>query len=134
MDSRLVALDSALKLNLMTRLCEAESSIPRNSVKPNLVSQRVMRSAAGENGFEGEERVDDLHPRVRLPRVWCFLISEAPLQRLFGRGGAGRGRCLSAPTEDPMWGHPMPVLGALSPFLEPFRGHLSPKADEIFQK
>ena len=37
-------------------------------------------------------------------------------------------------TEDPMWGHPMPVLGALSPFLEPFRGHLSPKVDEIFQK
>ena len=23
-----------------------------------------------------------------------------------------------------MWGHPMPVLGALSPFLEPFCWHL----------
>ena len=28
------------------------------------------------------------------------------------------------PTQTPMWGHPMPVLGALSPFLEPFRGRL----------
>ena len=28
----------------------------------------------------------------------------------------------------------MPVLGALSPFLEPFYGHLSPKVDETFQK
>ena len=30
-----------------------------------------------------------------------------------------------------MWGHPMPVLGALSPFLEPFLGHLSPKIDKV---
>ena len=95
MDSRLVALDSALKLNLMTRLCEAESSIPRNSVKPNLVSQRVMRSAAGENGFEGEERVDDLHPRVR---QWTFggldcrgtsLIRNSTLPGLYGRTAQG---------------------------------------------
>jgi len=35
------------------------------------------------------------------------------------------------PTEGPMWGHPMPVLGALSPFLEPFCGHLSPKLDKV---
>jgi len=34
-------------------------------------------------------------------------------------------------TEGPMWGHPMPVLGALSPFLEPFCGHLSPKLDNV---
>ena len=34
-------------------------------------------------------------------------------------------------TEGPMWGHPMPVLGALSPFLEPFCGHLSPKLDKV---
>jgi len=42
--------------------------------------------------------------------------------------------CQDDATEDPMWGHPRPVLGALSPFLEPFRGHLMPKVDEIFQK
>ena len=34
-------------------------------------------------------------------------------------------------TEGRMWGHPMPVLGALSPFLEPFCGHLSPKLDKV---
>jgi len=38
------------------------------------------------------------------------------------------------PTEGPSWGHPMPFLGAVWPFLEPFCGHLSPKVDEIFQK
>ena len=37
----------------------------------------------------------------------------------------------SVSTEGPMWGHPMPVLGALSPFLEPFCGHLSPKLDKV---
>ena len=36
--------------------------------------------------------------------------------------------------EGPMWGHPMPVLGALSPFLEPFCGHLSPKIDKVSEK
>jgi hypothetical protein len=34
-------------------------------------------------------------------------------------------------TEGPLWGHPMPVLGALSPLLEPFYGHLSPKIDKV---
>ena len=34
-------------------------------------------------------------------------------------------------TYGPMWGHPMPGLGALSPFLEPFLGHLSPKLDKV---
>ena len=38
---------------------------------------------------------------------------------------------LSYTTEGPMWGHPMPVLGALGPFLEPFCGHLSPKLDKV---
>ena len=28
----------------------------------------------------------------------------------------------------------MPVLGALSPFLEPFCGHLSPKLDKVSEK
>ena len=37
-------------------------------------------------------------------------------------------------TEGPMWGHPMPVLGALSSFLEPFGGHLSPKLDKVSWK
>ena len=42
-----------------------------------------------------------------------------------------RSREVIVTTEDPMWGHPMPVLGALSPFLEPFCGHLSPKLDKV---
>jgi serine/threonine protein kinase len=40
----------------------------------------------------------------------------------------------SRSTKGPSRGYPMPVLGALSPFLEPFCGHLSPKVDAIFQK
>ena len=34
----------------------------------------------------------------------------------------------------PMWGHPVPVLGAISPFLEPFRGRLSPNIDNFSEK
>jgi hypothetical protein len=30
-----------------------------------------------------------------------------------------------------MWGYPVFVLGAISSFLEPFRGHLSPKIDKV---
>ena len=37
-------------------------------------------------------------------------------------------------TEDPSWGYPSVVLGAIVSFLEPFRGHLSAKVDEIFQQ
>ena len=33
-----------------------------------------------------------------------------------------------------MWGHPMLVLGALCSFLEPFRGHLSPKIDKVSEE
>ena len=33
-----------------------------------------------------------------------------------------------------MWGHPVPVLGAISPFLEPFRGRLSPNIDNVSEK
>ena len=36
-----------------------------------------------------------------------------------------------ASTEDPMWGYPVFVLGAISSFLEPFCGHLSPKLDKL---
>ena len=55
---------------------------------------------------------------------------------LWGLGGGDEKRSglRRKTTKGPMWGHPMPVLGALSPFLEPFHGHLSPKVDEIFQK
>ena len=34
-------------------------------------------------------------------------------------------------TKGPMWGYPVPVLGAISPFLEPFRGRLSPNIDNV---
>ena len=37
-------------------------------------------------------------------------------------------------TEGPSWWYPVPGLGAVSPFLEPFCGHLSPKVDKIIQK
>jgi len=37
-------------------------------------------------------------------------------------------------TEDPMWGYPVFVLGAISSFLEPFYGHLSPKLDKLCSK
>ena len=38
------------------------------------------------------------------------------------------------PTKGPMWGYPVPVLGAISPFLEPFRGRLSPNIDNVSEK
>ena len=37
-------------------------------------------------------------------------------------------------TKGPMWGLPVPVLGAISPFLEPFRGRLSPNIDNFSEK
>jgi hypothetical protein len=33
-----------------------------------------------------------------------------------------------------MWGYPVPVLGAISPFLEPFRGRLSPNIDNVSEQ
>ena len=57
-------------------------------------------------------------PYSRVPLSRNF---HCPLLRLDG----------GSSTEGPMWGHPMPVLGALSPFLEPFCGHLSPKLDKV---
>jgi hypothetical protein len=37
-------------------------------------------------------------------------------------------------TKGPMWGYPRPVLGAVDPFLEPFRGRLSPNIDNVSEK
>ena len=37
-------------------------------------------------------------------------------------------------TKGPMWGYPRPVLGAVDPFLEPFRGRLSPNIDSVSEK
>ena len=47
-----------------------------------------------------------------------------------------RGRRLGGtlPTKGPMWGYPRPVLGAVDPFLEPFRGRLSPNIDNVSEK
>ena len=39
-----------------------------------------------------------------------------------------------ASTKGPMWGYPVFVLGAISSFLEPFRGHLSPKIDKVSEE
>jgi hypothetical protein len=36
-----------------------------------------------------------------------------------------------SPPKGPMWGHPVPVLGAISPFLEPFRGRVSSNIDNV---
>jgi hypothetical protein len=33
-----------------------------------------------------------------------------------------------------MWGYPVLVLGAISAFLEPFHGHLSPNIDNVSEK
>ena len=33
-----------------------------------------------------------------------------------------------------MWGYPRPVIGAVDPFLEPFRGRLSPNIDNVSEK
>ena len=33
-----------------------------------------------------------------------------------------------------MWGYPRPVLGAVDPLLEPFRGRLSPNIDNVSEK
>ena len=37
-------------------------------------------------------------------------------------------------TKDPVWGYPRPVLGAVDPFLEPFRGRLWPNIDNVSEK
>ena len=44
------------------------------------------------------------------------------------------GSPLCGATQTPMWGYPVPVLGAISPFLEPFRGRLSPNIDNVSEK
>ena len=41
---------------------------------------------------------------------------------------------VSVSTKDPMWGHPMLVLGALCSFLEPFCGHSSPKINKVSEE
>jgi len=33
-----------------------------------------------------------------------------------------------------MWGYPRPVLGAVDPFLKPFRGRFSPNIDNVSEK
>ena len=37
-------------------------------------------------------------------------------------------------TKGPMWGYPRPVIGAVGPLLEPFRGRLSPNIDNVSEK
>ena len=41
---------------------------------------------------------------------------------------------MDAATQSPMWGYPVLVLGAISSFLEPFRGRLSPNIDNVSEK
>ena len=59
------------------------------------------------------------------------LMSESPL---YLEGADDRHDAVAhfvKTTKGPMWGHPVPVLGAISPLLEPFCGHLSPKIDKV---
>ena len=99
----------------------------------------------------------NLHPALRtgVPRASETSPSQDPTAGLYlGSYGGPRGRAVSyerstpvrehrterqgkidaGTTEDPSWGYPRPVLGAIDPYLEPFCGHLSPKVHEIFQK
>ena len=81
----------------------------------------------------------------------CFLMSEEPLQaygllsgpspvlaiptRDFPQAGPQLVRVIDpGSTKGPMWGYPRPVLGAVDPFLEPFRGRLSPNIDYVSEK
>ena len=41
---------------------------------------------------------------------------------------------VAAATKGPMWGYPRPVLGAVDPLLEPFRGRSSPNIDNASEK
>ena len=41
---------------------------------------------------------------------------------------------LQCSTEGPSWGHSKAVLGAISSFLEPLCGHLSPKNDKVSEE
>ena len=67
----------------------------------------------------------------------CKLEYGQPTQKLSTREERGiLRRCvplggLRWSTEGPMWGYPVLVLGAISSFLEPFRGHLSSKVDKV---
>ena len=70
---------------------------------------------------EGECVVNQVHP---IPGTGVTRNEEVPLEVTAVPS--------TTTTEGPMWGHPMPVLGALSPFLEPFCGHLSPKLDKVY--
>ena len=58
----------------------------------------------------------NLHPT---PFTLPYTIYPTPSSRQVCRGT----------TKGPMWGYPRPVLGAVDPFLEPFRGRLSPNID-----
>ena len=49
-------------------------------------------------------------------------------------GGVSCERGATVSTKGPMWGYPVFVLGAISSFLELFRGHLSPKIDKVSEE
>ena len=81
---------------------------------------------------------------------WRFLMSEEPLYRTLQPAHNTNNHlmnqrrvqisptvalvlnCLT--TKGPMWGYPVFVLGAISSFLEPFRGRLSPNIDNVSGK
>jgi len=80
------------------------------------------------------------HPEIRLSQL-CFCNQSYSSQRgeysfinrVYGSRGTN-GLTGSRPTKCPMWGYPRPVLGAVDPFLEPFRGRLSPNIDNVSEK
>ena len=59
-----------------------------------------------------------------------LLLDRRPFHNLTGRHAS----LYRLATQTPMWGYPVPVLGAISPFLEPFRGRLLPNIDNASEK
>ena len=58
-----------------------------------------------------------------------------PVKSETTRAGSSKAAAsLRRATEGPVWGYHVLVLGAISSFLEPFRGQLSPKVDKVSEK
>ena len=80
-----------------------------------------------------EERIRSAYQGQRDPprevRFWDY-AKKRRQQTVFVRAKTRRG----GSTKGAMWGYPVFVLGAISSFLEPFRGHLLPKIDKVSEE
>ena len=115
---------------------------------PRLDSRPTVRDAGDLNGFLGEREffIDNLLVRIHLiiEMIWWTGLAPWEFEFPFPGSPAWASRIcikshknkeslgtLSRTTQSPMWGYPVLVLGAISSFLEPFRGRLSPKVDNV---